>query len=368
MIKTFEYLRLFETLEQEIMEAVKKVLYSGHLILGPETKAFESEFADFVGAKHCIGVNSGTSALHLSLMGMGVGFGDEVITVANTCVPTISAIELSGATPVFIDVRDEDLMIDPEQITEVITERTKCILPVHLWGQSANMEHVLQIADQQGVFVVEDCAQAMGTMYRDQHVGTFGNTGCFSFYPTKNLAAYGDAGAIVTNDDELARRLRRMRMYGYDTTSSSVEKGMNARISEIQAAILRIKLRILPRLLNRRKEIALRYDDKIENDQIMLPYRHLEREHSFHQYVIRCKNREKVIGSLKNKEVRFGIHYPIPVHKMPAFKNNNTFSNSLPITEKASDEILSLPIHETLYDEEVQTVINCLCEGDQYDK
>ena len=362
MIKAFDYIKTFVSIENEITDAVRRVLYSGQLILGPETEAFEHEFASFVGAKHCIGVNSGTTALHLALMALGVGPGDEVITVSNTCVPTIAAIELCGATPVFVDVRDKDLMIDTDQISQAITKQTKCILPVHLWGQSVDIEQIQQIAQQEELLLVEDCAQAHGTLYRNQHVGTFGNAGCFSFYPTKNLGAYGDAGAIVTNDDKLADRLRRLRMYGFDNKNRSLEKGMNARISEIQAAILRVKLRLLPQWLHRRREIAARYYEEIKHPQIKLPHRHADRKHSFHQYVIRCQERDKVIDILKSHEIGFGIHYLVPVHRMPAYKRLCEPSKSLPVTEKASSEILSLPIHEALSDEQVDKTANTLCE------
>lgn len=362
MIKTFDYIRSLAPIENEVMDAVKRVLYSGYLILGPETEAFEREFASFVGAKHCIGVNSGTAALHLALMGLGLGPGDEVITVSNTCVPTIAAIELCGAIPVFVDVRNEDLMIETDLVSKVITRHTKCILPVHLWGQSVDIERIQQIGQQEGLLVVEDCAQAQGTLYRNQHVGTFGNAGCFSFYPTKNLGAYGDAGAIVTNDDDLATRLRRLRTYGYDAANCAQEKGVNARISEMQAAILRVKLRLLPQWLDRRREIAVLYENKIKHPQFELPYRHSERKHSFHQYVIRCRERDKVINALKRREIGFGIHYPVPIHYMPAYKELYNPLLPLTVTEKASNEILSLPIHESLFDEEVEKVVNTLCE------
>jgi dTDP-4-amino-4,6-dideoxygalactose transaminase len=330
--------------------------------LGPETEAFEHEFANFVKARHCIGVSSGTTALHLALLALGIGPGDEVITVSNTCVPTIAAIELCGARPVLVDVRDEDLMMDADLIGDLLTEKTKCIVPVHLWGQSADMERIDQIAKEEGLLVVEDCAQAHGTLFNSGHVGTFGNAGCFSFYPTKNLGAYGEAGAIVTNDDELAARLYRLRVYGYDAQNCAQEKGMNARISEMQAAILRVKLRFLPRWLKRRREIAALYNKGITHPQIEPPCHHPERVHSFHQYVVRCRERDKVIHAVKRNKIGFGIHYPVPIHCMLAYKDLNRPSSLLSTTEKASNEILSLPIHEALLDEEVGRVIDTVCE------
>jgi aminotransferase EvaB len=353
-IKTFDYLKSFATIENDIADAIQRVLKSGHLLLGPETEAFEHEFAEFVGARYCVGVSSGTTALHLALMALNLGRDDEVITVSNTCVPTIAAIELCGANPVLIDVSDYDLMIDPDLIADAITNKTKCIVPVHLWGQSVEISRIREIAERYGLSLVEDCSQAHGTSYNGRHVGTFGDAGCFSFYPTKNLGAYGDAGAIITNDGEFAARLRRMRMYGYDKNNCSIEKGMNARISEIQAAILRVKLQVLPKWLERRREIAAIYDEKIRLSNIRLPLRHPDRKHSFHQYVIRCQDRNRITEMLKSRDVSFGIHYPVPVHLMPAYRR--LLQGKMPVTERASNEILSLPIHESLIDEEAGKV------------
>jgi aminotransferase EvaB len=359
-IKTFDYLKSLAPIEAEILDVLKRVLRSGRLILGPETEAFEREFADFVGARHCIGVNSGTTALHLALRGIGVGPGDEVITVSNTCVPTVAAVGLCGATPDFVDVRDEDLMMDARLISEAVTGRTKCILPVHLWGQSVDIKEFQRIAQHEGLMLVEDCAQAHGTLYEDRHVGTFGKAGCFSFYPTKNLGAFGEAGAVVTDDDVLAGRLRRLRVYGYDDAGCSQEQGMNGRISEMQAAILRVKLRLLPTWLERRREIAVVYGEKIGHPEIMLPYLHDDRKHSFHQYVIRCQDRDGVIDGLGNHGIASGIHYPVPIHCMQAYEDLP--SRPLPVTERACNEILSLPVHEALSDEEVERITQVLCD------
>lgn len=357
MIRTFDYIKVLETHETEIMAAIQRVLFSGKLILGPETEAFESEFAREVGAKHCVGVTSGTTALHLALFALGVGYGDEVITVSNTCAPTVSAIELTGATPVLVEVRDEDLMMDLDCLEKAITDRTKCILPVHLWGQAVAIDRVCAIADRAGIPVLEDCAQGQRTLFQGQHVGTFGVAGCFSFYPTKNLGAYGDAGAIITNDDDLATRLRLQRMYGYSRSNYSEMPGMNARIAEIQAAILRVKLRHLSGWIDRRRQIAAQYHAGIANASIRLPYLHNDRAHAFHQYVIRCQDRARVMAMLDKHEIGYGIHYPTPIHQMPAYRRLDC---SLPITEKASLEILSIPIHEALADADVDTIINVL--------
>ncbi len=360
MIKTFDYLKLLPEIEEEVTAALHRVLRSGCLILGPETAAFEEEFADFVGARHCVAVTSGTAALHLSLMALGVGPGHEVITVSNTCAPTIAAIRLTGATPVFVDVREEDLLLDAEALAARIGERTRAIVPVHLWGHSVRMERVLEIAQRHGVPVVEDCAQATGTEYQGRHVGNFGELGCFSFYPTKNLGAYGDAGAIVTQNVEHAARLKALRMYGYQGSAVSSIEGTNARIAEFQAAILRVKLRVLPPWLARRRRIASLYDDHVRNPAITLPPRGGECVPSYHQYVIRCRSRQPVTEALAAAGIGFGVHYPVPVHLMPAYAFLGCESLKLPVTERASHKILSLPIHEALTKEEALEVARIL--------
>jgi len=360
MIKTFDYLTTLAEYEAEILDAVRRVLHSGRLILGPETEAFEAEFAEFVGSKYCIGVTSGTMALHLALFALGIGHGDEVVTVANTCVPTISGLRLSGARLRLVDVRDDNLMMDLSQIPPVVTSRTKCVVPVHLWGQAVDLEVLTSFCAETGLLMVEDCAQAHGTGYRGRHVGNFGTMGCFSFYPTKNLGAYGEAGAVVTNDEEQAAKLREMRMYGYDEDRVSVREGMNARISEMQAAILRVKLRRLPGVLKRRREIAEMYDEGLDHPDIALPARQPDVERSLHQYVIRCARREDLIAVLDAESIGYGIHYPVPPHAMPAYRQLAADSGPLPVTERASREILSLPMHEALSDEEVARVIDAV--------
>jgi aminotransferase EvaB len=360
MIVSFDYLRSLYEIEPAIMEAIKKVLHSEQLVNGPETKAFEREFAEFVGVKHCIGVSSGTTAVHLAMMGLGVGQEDEVITVSNTCVPTIAAVRLTGAKVVFVDVRQDNLMMDVDLLSSKLTSMTKCILPVHLWGNAVDMEALGDFAQRNGLYLVEDCAQAHGTLYKGRQVGSFGIAGCFSFYPTKNIGAYGDAGAIVTDDTVLANRLRSMRMYGYDRSSTAQLEGMNARISEIQAAILRVKLRVFPEWLKRRKAVAAVYNKTIKNKTIKLPFQKKEVTPSYHQYVIRCSHRSKVIEDCKKNNISYAIHYPIPVHLMPAYNFLGGQALSLPNTVKASQEILSLPIHENISEGEATQVANIL--------
>lgn len=360
MIKTFDYLRSLPEIEEDVMAAIARVLRSGELILGSETEAFEKEFAEFVGAGFCVAVSSGTAALHLALMALGVDPGEEAITVSNTCAPTVAAIRLTGAVPVFVDVLEADLMMDPGGLEELINERTSCILPVHLWGRSAELEQILEVAGRHGVAVVEDCAQATGTQYRGRHVGTFGRLGCFSFYPTKNLGAYGDAGAVVTSDAALAARLRALRAYGYESSPVSQIEGTNARIAELQAAILRVKLRVLPQWLARRRQIAALYDAHLRNPAVALPPHQEGVEASYHQYVIRCRHRPAVTDALRAAEIDFGIHYATPVHLMPAYRFLGGSLLDLPTTVRSCDEVLSLPIHEGLKESEAMAVAEAL--------
>ncbi len=347
MIRPFDYLSSLPEIEERILDATRRVLRSGHLILGPETQAFETEFADLTGARHCVAVSSGTTALHLALWALAVGPGDEVVTVANTCAPTVAAIRLTGAIPVFADVCENDLTMDPKSLSQRMTDRTRCILPVHLWGTAARIEEVMAIADGHGVPVLEDCAQAHGTLYKDRQVGTFGAAGCFSFYPTKNIGTFGEGGAIVTDNDELADRLRRMRMYGYDGNAVSQIEGMNARINELQAAYLRVKLEIFDDWLNRRLAVAEAYHERLPADHLRPPISIPFCRPSYHQFVVRVVDRDGLRDGLAERDIGSGIHYPVPVHRMPAYAHYAD-GLELPVTERACDEIMSLPIHEAM--------------------
>ena len=360
MIHMFDYFRSLIGIEGEIMAAIEGVLRSRNLFRGEQTEAFEHEFAAFVGAKNCVGVASGTAALHLSLLALNLKPGDEVITVSNTCVPTIAAIRLAGALPVLVDIGSDDLMMDPSLVAQSITERTRCILPVHMWGNGAKVEKLVRIADDHGIQLIEDCAHAIGTMIRGRHAGTFGVMGCFSFYPTKNLGAYGDAGAIVTNDDDLAARLRRLQIYGYDDNACAVDEGLNARIDEIQAAILRTKLRYLPEWLARRRDHAATYDRELTRSEVAWPARRPEVQSSFHQYVVRTPAREALRAWLWDRGIETAIHYPIPVHQMPAYRFLTANGFALKKTERAAVEILSLPIHEGLTAGEIEMVVHAV--------
>jgi dTDP-4-amino-4,6-dideoxygalactose transaminase len=359
MIKSFDYLKSLPEIEADLLAATTRVLRSGRLILGSETEAFEHEFAAFTGAKHCIGMASGTAALQLAFMALGIGSDDEVITVSNTCVPTVAAIRLTGARPVFIDVSDDDLMMDVDLVEQAITRKTRCLLPVHLWGRAANLSRLTLLAVDCGLSLVEDCAQATGTTYNGRQVGTFGDMGCFSFYPTKTLGSMGDAGAVITNSDDLADRLRKLRFYGYSEEGEAIMEGTNARISEMQAAILRVKLKTFPEWLTRRRAVASLYNAGIRSQHVSLPSSQQDIVASWHQYVIRTDVRQGLMAALRGEGIESAIHYPMPVHLMTAYKHFGR--NSLfPVTVKAAQEILSLPIHESVSSEEAQQVISTI--------
>jgi dTDP-4-amino-4,6-dideoxygalactose transaminase len=341
--------------------AIKRVLESGRYILGDEVSAFEQEFADYIGVRHAVGVGSGTEALHLALVACGIGAGDEVITVAHTAVATVAAIELSGATPVLVDIEPDYFTLDPLQLYSAITPRTKAIVPVHIYGQPADLEVITSIAAQHGLRVIEDCAQAHGATYRGKRVGSWGDIACFSFYPTKNLGAIGDAGAVTTNNSELAEKVRCLREYGWVERNVSRVPGWNSRLDELQAAILRVKLQFLDADNERRREIATLYDKLLADLDLVLPARRANATHVFHLYVVRSPDREDLSEALRSNAVGALVHYPYPVHMQPAYVGKLAGSEYLPNTERAAREILSLPIYPELTDVEVQKVA-AVCE------
>lgn len=347
-------------LKEEIDAAVNRVMQSGHYILGPEVSAFEEEFARYVGAKYAIGVGSGTEALHLALTAVGVGIGHEVITVSHTAAATISAIVLCGATPVFVDIDPETYVIDEKLIENKITERTKAIVPVHLYGNACNMSAIVSLAKKRNIAIVEDCCQAHGTRYHSQHVGTFGETGVFSFYPTKNLSAIGDGGIVITNVELLAKRIRALREYGWEQRYVSEHHGWNSRLDEMQAAILRVKLGNFQILLKRRLDIARNYLEEVRNLHVGLPKSSQDCDHSYHLFVIRSEQRQRLIEHLKSRSVGFSIHYPVPVHRQRAYSH---FADApLRITDKVAESILTIPLTASMSDEEVRFVVKSLNE------
>lgn len=360
MIQTFDCRKEYLRHKGEIDAAIGRVLNSGQWILGPEVEAFEREFADYAGAKHGVGVNSGTDALTIALLALEVGRGDEVITVANTAVPTVAAIRAIGAIPKFVDVNPDDLLIDVTQIPAAIGARTKCILPVHLYGNPADMQKVGTIARRYGLSVIADCAQAHGAFLMNRHVGTFADVGCFSFYPTKNLGALGDGGLCVTNDSRLAARMRQIRMYGFNADRVADCEGLCSRLDELQAAILRVKLRNLEADMQSRRQLAQRYSQWLCDSGYRLPFERVTVRHAFHQYVVRHSDRRRAIRALQRAEISYGIHYPHPIHLMPAYEFLGYRAGDLPVTELASQEVISLPLHLGLENSDIECVAQVL--------
>lgn len=344
--------------KSEIDEAIGRVLDSGWYVLGKEAEAFEGEFAAYVGTSHAIGVGSGTEALHLALKACDIGIGDEVITVSHTAVATVAAIELAGATPVFADIEDSYCTLDPVALEKLITPRTRAVIPVHLYGQAADLDPIMEIARRRGLAVIEDCAQAHGASYRGRPVGSFGMLGCFSFYPTKNLGAIGDGGMVVTGDATLAGKLRLLREYGWAERYVSQVPGWNSRLDELQAAVLRVKLRYLDAANSARRRIAETYSAALADCGLDLPATRPGCSHVFHLYVARSTEREALRQHLQRAGIAPGIHYPVPVHRQPAYSSR--FPVSLPITERAADEVLSLPIYPELGAAEVGIVIDAV--------
>jgi dTDP-4-amino-4,6-dideoxygalactose transaminase len=340
---------------EAIDEAIARVLESGRYILGAEVDAFEREFASYIGVREAVGVGSGTEALHLALAACAIGRGDEVITVAHTAVATVAAIELAGATPVFVDIEPDYFTLDPEQLEAAVTPKTKAIVPVHIYGQPADLQPVISIAQRHGLRVIEDCAQAHGALYRERKVGAWGDIACFSFYPTKNLGAIGDGGAITTNDQELADKVRYLREYGWAERNVSTIPGWNSRLDELQAAILRVKLRFLDTDNNRRREIAALYDELLVDSDLVLPQRREDATHVFHLYVVRSAERDDLLTRLRANGIGAAVHYPVPVHLQPAYRGRLS-ANNLANTEHIAGEILSLPIYPELADADVERI------------
>lgn len=335
----------YATIKPEIEAAVARVLADTSFIMGPEVKAFDEEFAAWIGAPHAIGVSSGTDALHLVLRALGVGAGDEVITSAMSFVASAEAIVMAGATPVFADIDPRTCNIDPASIATRITPRTKAIMPVHLYGQPADMDPILELAKRHHLPVVEDAAQAHGAKYKGRPVGTIGDAGCFSFYPGKNLGAYGDAGAITTTRADLAEKLRMLRDHGRRSKYEHLIDGYGNRIDALQAAILRVKLRHLTAWTTARQQIAAAYTTALSAAGIAPAFVPTWAEPVWHLYVIRVNERAAVQGALKAAGYESGVHYPIPLHRQPVYHRLGYAAGSLPVAERAAEEVLSLPIY-----------------------
>ncbi|HJQ19453.1 MAG TPA: DegT/DnrJ/EryC1/StrS family aminotransferase [Gemmatimonadaceae bacterium] len=350
----------------EIDAAAARVFRSGWYILGPEVEAFEREFASFVGCAHAVGVSNGTDAIELALRGCGVERGDIVFTVSHTAVATVSAIERIGGIPVLVDIDPATFTMSPERLEHAIRwvkgnsglagSRARAVIPVHLYGQPADMTAILSIARRAGLQVLEDCAQAHGASLNGRGAGSWGDVASFSFYPTKNLAALGDGGAVTGNDTAMMRRVAALRQYGWEERYISSFPGFNTRLDELQAAILRARLSRLHRNNERRREIAATYDALLADSAVQRPIRAPGVVHAFHQYVIRCADRDALKDALLRSGIGTAIHYPVPIHLQPAYRDRIATGGALDATEAAAGEILSLPMYPELTDQQVQTV------------
>jgi len=350
----------YQLLKSEILAAVAAVFEDMQLFLGPNVRAFEEEFAAYCGAKHCIGVSSGTDALILALRAAGVGPGDEVITVSYTFFADVEAIVLVGARPVFVDIEPDTYCLDPAALEARITPRTRAVIPVHLCGQPADMAPIRAVARRYGLFVLEDACQAHGAWYRGQRVGTLGDAACFSFYCSKNLGAYGEGGAVVTNDDELAAAVRRLRDHGSDRRYEHVTIGTNARLDELQAAVLRVKLRYLDTWNQQRAAVAAAYQAALADCGLVLPAVRPDRTHVYHLYLVQSPHRDALAAHLAACGVATGIHYPIPDLLQPAARPWCAEMGPLPVTEQLAARALSLPMYPELTAEQIAYVADCV--------
>ncbi|HRK88868.1 MAG TPA: DegT/DnrJ/EryC1/StrS family aminotransferase [Anaerolineales bacterium] len=354
--------RQTQAIRAELDDAIARVLTKGSFILGDEVAAFEDEFAKYCSVAHAVGVASGTDALQIALLACGIGAGDEVIAPSHTAVATIAAIEMTGAKPVLVDIEVTRFGLDPAAVTAVITDQTRCIIPVHHYGCPADLNPILKIARAKKIFVLEDCSQAHGASYRGRKVGGWGDIAAFSFYPTKNLGALGDGGAVVTNDLQLAEKVRLLRQYGWKERYVSHVKGMNSRLDELQAAILRVKLRHLDKWNVRRCEVAALYLELLSGTDLVLPSLPEDSQHVFHQFVVRHPRRDELQAHLRAHGIHTLIHYPVPVHLQPAYANLNPMDGTLSKSERAAHEVLSLPMFPELTEEEARRVSQGIVE------
>jgi dTDP-4-amino-4,6-dideoxygalactose transaminase len=347
----------FRSHQAEIEAAVLEVMRGDRYILGANVSALEAEFADFIGTSRAIGVANGTDALEIAMRALAIGPGDEVITVSHTAVATVAAIEAAGAVPVLVDVDPVFFTLDPAQLGEVITVKTRAVIAVHLYGQPADLEGIGRFCDAHGLALIEDASQAHGAKWAGKRVGSIGRIGCFSCYPTKNLGAIGDAGLVTTNDEALAGKVRALREYGWQERYVSDSAGRNSRLDELQAAILRIKLRHLETDNAKRRQLASDYTSRLAGQPVRLPARREGSEHVFHLYVARTGKRADLIDHLKRKGIHAGVHYPVPVHLQPAYRGRLRTARSMKVTEALAGEVLSLPIYPELEAHQLDAVV-----------
>jgi len=350
-------------LRDDILSAIERVVDSGYFILGPQVEAFENEFAAYHGLEYAVGVASGTDALELALRAADIGPGDEVITVAHTAVATVCAIERAGATPVLVDIDPATFTMQPEAAEAAITPRTRAIIPVHIYGQPADLAALAAIAERHKLVLIEDCAQAHGARYKNQIVGTFSQMACFSFYPTKNLGAYGDGGAVITNNAHFAARLKSLRNYGQKSRYYHAERGINSRLDEMQAALLRVKLKHLDSFNEERRSIAVRYDASLNAN--VRPFVSADAFHVYHLYVIKHPRRDELSAHLASRGIGTLIHYPCPVHLQEGYQSLGYRRGDLPVTEQSADQILSLPLYIGLTDSDIDYVAGVVTHFDE---
>ena len=363
MIPFLDLKTQYKAIKPEILGALENTLESAQFVLGDEVRAFEEEFAQYCGAKYGIGVNNGTSALHLALVAAGIGPGDEVITVAHTFVATVAAILYTGAKPVLVDIDHDSYTMDPRCLRQAITARTKAVVPVHLYGQPAEMDAILAIAREHNLFVLEDAAQAHGAEYKGKRCGSIGDSAAFSFYPGKNLGAYGEGGMVVTDRAELAAKIRALRDWGQDRKYHHVLRGYNARLEGIQGAVLRVKLRHLDSWTDSRIRLAALYDRLLSDvDGVHLPTTLPDRRHVFHVYVVRVRDRDGFMAYLLARGVHTAIHYPFPVHTLPAYADLGFSAGDFPVAEQVASEVVSLPMYPELREDQVEEVARVVTE------
>ncbi|HEY0386409.1 MAG TPA: DegT/DnrJ/EryC1/StrS family aminotransferase [Pyrinomonadaceae bacterium] len=350
----------YRSIKAEIDEAIARVLETTAFVLGREVEAFEAAFAEYVGARFCVGLNSGTAAVQLAVMALGLGAGDEVIVPANTFFASAEGVSTAGATPVFVDADAISYTIDPEQLEAALTERTRAVMPVHLYGQTADLDPIKEFASRHDLLVIEDAAQAHGSLYKGRKVGALADAGCFSFYPGKNLGAYGEGGAVVTNDQEVARRVRLLRDHGSEQKYRHEIVGYNFRLEGIQGAVLNVKLRHLDKWNELRRSRAALYDELLAASPVVRPREMAYARHIYHLYVVQTDERDALQQRLNEAGVQTGIHYPVPVHLQPAYSAMGHHAGDFPEAERQAARVLSLPMYPELTDEQIMKVAKAI--------
>lgn len=361
-IKVWDYLEEYAQEKDEIRQAIDEVLNSGWLILGEKVSSFEKAYSAFCGTTYGVGVDNGTNALFLALKALDIGPGDEVITVSNTAVPTVSAIASTGARPVFVDVDEVTALMDTTQLHAKVTKNTKAILPVHLYGQCVDMDAVSAVAQKHGLSVIEDCAQSHGAQYKGRMAGSMSDLSATSFYPTKILGTFGDGGMINTFSEQHYKKLQRLRFYGMEKTYYAVEHGYNSRLDEVHAAILLKKLAHLDEYVTRRRALAARYDRLLANSGLRLPVERVDAKHAYYLYVVRHPQRDQILAACKDREILLNISYPWPIHTMSGYAHLGYKVGDLPVTEQLASQIFSLPMYPSLSEQQQSQVVECLLE------